>query len=162
MINKFSDISTLVSDTIHSYIKDGYHIDAKESAINHEKDKDCTFKVVLKRDVDGIECKVVITFTDKCDDKNKSYLYHKIDTVDDTIWSEETCTYNLSTAAGILRETGDGYIKQHDRKDIKLERKYPSTYQSIDDYIKLSNEEKDDSDELEDSLSRLVRYIFST
>ena len=36
--NNFKDINCFISDTIHSYIKDGYNIDMKESAIDKEKD----------------------------------------------------------------------------------------------------------------------------
>lgn len=171
MLTKFSNMGIVVSDTIHSYIKDGYHIDAKESAINNEKYKDCTFKIVLKRDVDGIECKTVISFTDKGDDKNKSYLYHKIDTVDDIIWSEETCTYNLSTAACALKEDISESVNRHANdyfygnyaKTLDSKDKRSSVYKSLDDYINLDSENKDsyeEDDELEDSLSRFVRCIF--
>ena len=100
MLTKFkdsNDMNTIASDAIHSYIKDGYRIDAKESVIDRDKDKDCTFKAVLKKDVDGIECKTVITLTDNGDDKNKSCTYHKVETVGDTKWSEETRTFSSST-----------------------------------------------------------------
>jgi len=93
MLTKFdssSDMNTVVSDAIHSYIKDGYRIDAKESVIDREKDKNCTFKAVLKKDVDGIECKTVIELFDNGDDKNKRSTYHRVETVGDTKWSEET------------------------------------------------------------------------
>lgn len=102
MLTKFNDsndMNTLASDAIHSYLKDGYRIDAKESVIDREKDKDCTFKAVLKKDVDGIECKTVITLTDNGDDKNKTCTYHKVETVGDTQWSEETRTFSSSTNA---------------------------------------------------------------
>ena len=100
MLTKFNDsndMNTIASDAIHSYIKDGYRIDAKESVIDRDKDKDCTFKAVLKKDVDGIECKSVITLTDNGEDKNKSCTYHKVETVGDTKWSEETRTFSSST-----------------------------------------------------------------
>lgn len=100
MLTKFdssNDMNTVASDAIHSYIKDGYRIDAKESVIDRDKDKDCTFKAVLKKDVDGIECKTVITLTDNGDDKNKACTYHKVETVGDTKWSEETRTFSSST-----------------------------------------------------------------
>ncbi len=99
MLAKFNsnDMNTVASDAIHSYIEDGYHIDAKESVIDRDKDKDCTFKAVLKKDVDGIECKTTITLTDNGDDKNKACTYHKIETVGDTKWSEETRTFSSST-----------------------------------------------------------------
>lgn len=100
MLTKFNDsndMNTIASDAIHSYIKDGYHIDAKESVIDREKDKDCTFKAVLKKDVDGINCKTVIKLTDNGDDKNKHCAYHKVETVGDTKWSEETRTFSCTT-----------------------------------------------------------------
>lgn len=100
MLTKFdssNDMNTVASDAIHSYIKDGYRIDAKESVIDRDKDKDCTFKAVLKKDVDGIECKTIITLTDNGDDKNKACTYHKVETVGDTKWSEETRIFNSST-----------------------------------------------------------------
>ena len=100
MLTKFNDsndMNTVASDAIHSYIKDGYHIDAKESVIDREKDKDCTFKAVLKKDVDGVDCKTVIKLTDNGDDKNRSCTYHKIETVGDTKWSEETRTFSCTT-----------------------------------------------------------------
>ena len=100
MLTKFdssNDMNTVASDAIHSYIKDGYRIDAKESVIDRDKDKDCTFKAVLKKDVDGIECKTTITLTDNGDDKNKACTYHKVETVGDTQWSEETRTFSSST-----------------------------------------------------------------
>lgn len=100
MLTKFNssnDMNTVASDAIHSYIKDGYRIDAKESVIDRDKDKDCTFKAVLKKEVDGIECKTVITLTDNGDDKNKACTYHKVETVGDTKWSEETRTFSSST-----------------------------------------------------------------
>lgn len=100
MLTKFNDsndMNTIASDAIHSYIKDGYRIDAKESVVDSEKDKDCTFKAVLKKDVDGIECKTVITLSDNGDDKNKHCTYHKVESVGDTKWSEETRTFSSST-----------------------------------------------------------------
>lgn len=101
MLTKFkdsNDMNTIASDAIHSYIKDGYRIDAKESVIDRDKDKDCTFKAVLKKDVDGIECKTVITLTETGkDDSNKTCTYHKVETVGDTKWSEESRTFSSST-----------------------------------------------------------------
>lgn len=101
MLTKFkdsNDMNTLASDAIHSYLKDGYRIDAKESVIDRDKDKDCTFKAVLKKDVDGIECKTVITLTEAGkDESNKTCTYHKVETVGDTRWSEESRTYSCST-----------------------------------------------------------------
>ena len=100
MLTKFNssnDMNSIASDAISSYINDGYHIDAKESVIDRDKDKDCTFKAVLKKDVDGIELKTTITITDNGDDKNKSCTYHKVETAGDLKWSEETRTFSHST-----------------------------------------------------------------
>ena len=100
MLTKFNssnDMNSIASDAISSYINDGYHIDAKESVIDRNKDKDCTFKAVLKKDVDGIELKTTITITDNGDDKNKSCTYHKVETAGDLKWSEETRTFSHST-----------------------------------------------------------------
>lgn len=100
MLTKFNssnDMNAIASDAISSYINDGYRIDAKESVIDRNKDKDCTFKAVLKKDVDGIELKTTITITDNGDDKNKSCTYHKVETAGDLKWSEETRTFSHST-----------------------------------------------------------------
>ena len=100
MITKFNssnDMNAIASDAINSYISDGYHIDAKESVIDRDKDKDCTFKAVLKKDVDGIELKTTITINDNGDDKNKSCTYHKVESTGDIKWSEETRTFSHST-----------------------------------------------------------------
>lgn len=94
--NNFKDINGFISDTMHSYIKDGYNIDMKESAIDKENDGDCTFKSVLKRDVDGIECKAVITLYEKDTAHGKSFTFHKVDSVGDTKWGEETRTFESS------------------------------------------------------------------
>lgn len=111
MLTKFNDhndMNTLASDAIHSYIKDGYHIDAEESMIDREKDKDCTFKAVLKKDIGGIKCKTVITLSDNGDDKNKHCAYHKVESVGDTKWSEETRTYSYSkNDANVISQLAD-------------------------------------------------------
>lgn len=105
MLTKFNDMNEVVSDAIHSCIKDGYKIDAKESVIDHEEDdKDCVFKAVLKKDVDGIECKTVITLNCNEDDKTKYYTYHKVETVGDTKWSEETHTYSSLNTSNRLND----------------------------------------------------------
>lgn len=100
MLTKFNssnDMNYIASDAINSYISDGYHIDAKESVIDRDKDKDCTFKVVLKKDFDCVELKTTITITDNGDDKNKSCTYHKVESTGDVKWSEETRTFSHST-----------------------------------------------------------------
>lgn len=105
MLTKFNnrnDMNTLASDTINSYIQDGYRIDAKESVVDNEKDKNCTFKVVLKKDVDGVLCKTIITLheSDSFNDTNrlnfKTSTYHKVDFVDGLVWDEESRTFSSS------------------------------------------------------------------
>lgn len=180
-LNHANDINTLASDTINSYIQDGYRIDAKESFIDQEKDKNCTFKAVLKKDAYGIECKAVITLSDNGDDKDKHCEYHKVEIVGGTKWSEETRTFSYSCAN-----------KRHS-KTAKNGCKNKSTFINLTDYINTNNKDDDtrikvnvnDSesdiynkivdrkknlkeaiaakakdDELEDSLVKLVRYIF--
>ena len=108
MLTKFNDMNSVASEAIHSCIRDGYHIDAKESVIDREKDKDCVFKAVLKKDANGIECKTVITLSDNGDDRNKYCTYHKVETVGDTKWSEETHTYSSINTPSKLND----YIDQ--------------------------------------------------
>lgn len=105
MLTKSNDMNAIASDAISSYITDGYSIDAKESVIDRDKDKDCTFKAVLKKDVDGIELKTTITITDNGDDKNKSCTYRKVETAGDLKWSEETRTFSHSTDQTKLNST---------------------------------------------------------
>lgn len=100
--NNANDMNTLASDTISSYIQDGYRIDAKESVVDHEKDKNCTFKVVLKKDVDGVLCKTIITlhesdnFSKNSNLNFKTFTYHKIDLVNGLVWDEESRTFSSS------------------------------------------------------------------
>ena len=94
--NNFNDMNVVVSEAINDCFKEGYTIDAKESVIDQEKEKDCTFKTVMKRDLDGIECKTIIKLTNNSDDKNKYCKYHKVEFVGDTKWSEETRTFSCS------------------------------------------------------------------
>lgn len=117
--SSMADINTFTSDEISHYIKDGYHIDAKESMIDKDSDKDCTFKAVLKRDENGIECKVVIKVSDNGDDKNKSFTYHKVETVGDTKWSEESRSFSSYT---------------HSYKESNHTR-----FEHVDDIIKLNS-----------------------
>lgn len=124
MLTKFNDMNEVVSDAIHSCIKDGYKIDAKESVIDHEEDKDCVFKAVLKKDVDGIECKTVITLNNNEDDKSKYCTYHKVETVGDTKWSEETHTCSsLNTSS-----------KLNDYIDRLWNSKSPDVFDGIKDF----------------------------
>lgn len=101
-LNDSNDMNILASDTINSYIRDGYRIDAKESVIDLEKDKDCTFKAVLKKDVDGVQCKTIVTLHDSDGFSNanklklKTRTYHKLDLVDGVVWDEESRTFSYS------------------------------------------------------------------
>ena len=143
MLTKFNssnDMNSIASDAISSYINDGYRIDAKESVIDHNKDKDCTFKAVLKKDVDGIELKTTITITDNGDDKNKSCTYHKVETAGDLKWSEETRTFSHSTDQIKLNSTENN--------------------SNIDDTNKTSHTLFDHEDEFNDYYHDTARRIF--
>lgn len=143
MLTKFNssnDMNAIASDAISSYINDGYRIDAKESVIDRDKDKDCTFKAVLKKDVDGIELKTTITITDNGDDKNKSCTYHKVETAGDLKWSEETRTFSHST------------------DQIKLNSTVNNS--NIDDTNKTSHTLFDHEDDISDYYHDTVRRIF--
>lgn len=206
--NNYNDMNTLASDTINSYIQDGYRIDAKESVVDHEKDKNCTFKAVLKKDVDGVLCKTVITLHESADFNNinklnfKTYTYHRVDLVDDLVWGEETRTFSSShrdTAGKIILNVNG---KKHEVKDLRNEQHRFDWLKSPDDYVEPSDNKirfnrlsdvikfvdnnyaaddcakrcddksKNDSaptngnddlitgDDLEDSLIKLVGYIF--
>lgn len=138
--NQYNDMNSIASDAISSYITDGYRIDAKESVIDRDKDKDCTFKAVLKKDVDGIELKATITITDNGDDKNKSCTYHKVETAGDLKWSEETRTFSHSTDQTKLNSAVNN--------------------SNIDDTNKTSHMLFDHEDELTDYYHDTVRRIF--
>ena len=143
MLTKFNssnDMNSIASDAISSYINDGYRIDAKESVIDRNKDKDCTFKAVLKKDVDGIELKTTITITDNGDDKNKSCTYHKVETACDLKWSEETRTFSHSTDQIKLNSTENN--------------------SNIDDTNKTSHTLFDHEDDITDYYHDTVRRIF--
>lgn len=139
MLTKSNDMNAIASDAISSYITDGYRIDAKESVIDRDKDKDCTFKAVLKKDVDGIELKTTITITDNGDDKNKSCTYHKVETAGDIKWSEETRTFSYST------------------DQIKLNS---TVNNATDDLRSTPNPRLDHVDDLSDYYHDTVRRIF--
>lgn len=138
--NSYNDMNSIASDAISSYINDGYRIDAKESVIDRNKDKDCTFKAVLKKDVDGIELKTTITITDNGDDKNKSCTYHKVESAGDIKWSEETRTFSHST------------------DQIKLNSTVNNS--NIDDTNKTSHTLFDHEDDITDYYHDTVRSIF--
>lgn len=88
------DAYVCISEDIISYIKDGYCIDVEESI---KKNKKCTFCVVLKRDVVGIECKTIIALEDN---KNKTYTYHKKERVGKTKWKDEARVFSFDYDLG--------------------------------------------------------------
>lgn len=171
MLTKFkdsNDMNTIASDAIHSYIKDGYRIDAKESVIDREKDKDCIFKAVLKKDVDGIECKAVITLSETGkDDSNQAYTYHKVESVGDTKWSKESRTYSCFTDKAKLNSAVKNHVMDNlcktprmwwDRADDNFYDYYHDTIRNIfkdfglrcdwfGDNEDTDNKAKDDSDD---------------
>lgn len=136
MITKFeqSDFNILASDTIHKYINNGYRIDPYESVIDKDKDKFCTFKAVLKTEEDGVEYKTVVTINEI--KSNNSVMYKKVDYANGFVYSES-----------------------HKYKSVnKFECKCPSAIDKSPTTDDKSKQESDD--ELEDSLIKVVRYIF--
>lgn len=127
--NEYNDMNVFASDAISACIQDGYRIDAKESIIDREKDKDCTFKAVLKKDVSGIECKRVITLYDNGNNKNRRCEYRKVDTVGGEQWSEEVRTFSHSF--------GESYKCCSDNKSDSN-----SQFNKLNDYIKLNGDVK--------------------
>ena len=153
MLTKFNEMNTLASNEIISYIKNGYRIDAKESAIDREKYKDCIFKAVLKKDIDRTRYKTVITLT--YDEENRFCMYHKVDMIDNIRQCEETHTYSALDTGVALGDTdalfnmtanNDFYNEVYKPKNnSQFEHEYNNqqTYQTLNDYIQLNNHKKD-------------------
>lgn len=140
MLTKFNDMNAIVSEAINDCFKEGYTIDAKESVIDQEKEKDCTFKTVMKRDLDDIECKTIIKLTNNSDDKNKYCKYHKVEFVGDTKWSEETRTFSCSidktkfnskVNSNDVDNTCKQNTKQQNLEDGYLRSNYKNTVDNI-------------------------------
>ena len=157
MLTKFNDVNAIVSEAINSCFKEGYTIDAKESVIDREKEKDCTFKTVMKRDLDGIECKTIIKLTNNSDDKNKYCKYHKVEFVGDTKWSEETRTFSCSTDNVKFNNNDDvdntcntckQNTKQWNLEDDYLHSNYKDT---VDNILKCFGLHRVDPDEVDGS-----------
>lgn len=152
-----------ISDMIRKYTLDGYKIDCKESAIDPDSDvdKDCTFKAVLKKDVDGIECKTIIRLLEDKTAIGKSTTLSKVEYVGDTKWSAESHSYSHSytyPAKDYDSDTSawDKYIysamgntnlsdviKTPDKNEddsTKWKCRCPSAFQRLDDYIKFNDE----------------------
>ena len=151
MMTKYdaNKVNSDIADTVHKYIADGYRIDCKDSIITDD-DKGCTFKAVLTKDVDGIECKVKVTLSETGDESNKTYTYHKVDTVGDIRWSEETRSYSSSTNTknSVDNKIASTFVKSSvsgPRKEdpTKYTCKCPSAFNCLDDVIKVPK--KDDN-----------------
>ena len=153
--NNFNDVNAIVSEAINFCFKEGYTIDTKESVIDQEKEKDCTFKTVMKRYLDGIECKTIIKLTNNIDDKNKYCKYHKVEFVGDTKWSEETCTFSCSTDKSKFNNKVDNTCKQNTKQwnleDDYLRGNYKDT---VDTIFKCFGLHRVDNDEVDDSKNK--------
>lgn len=183
-------LNTEISHAIHKYIADGYHIDAKESVIDREKDKDCTFKAVLKKDVDGIECKTIITLHENKNDNSHACKYHKVETVGDTKWSEETRSFSTNSVdftkpkfkdipfiPNLKLETskddnldkskmsGSFTVSKKDlKKSFNIKRKHTSDDSTKNDSkpfnVRDNVKENKTNDDFDDDLMKLIRRIF--
>ena len=159
-----------ISDMIRKYTLDGYKIDCKDSAVDPDSDvdKDCTFKAVLKKDIDGIECKTIIRLLEEKTAIGKSTTLSKVEYVGDTKWSAESHSYSHSYTCPAKDYDSDtsawdkyksskssftrlaDVIKTQNKDEDDSTKKWrsaldfsPSAYQRLDDYIKL-NDKKDE------------------
>lgn len=169
MFNNFSDqddMNNIASDAIHSYIKDGYRIDAAESVVDSNIDKGCTFKAVLKKDENDIEYIATIKLFD---DKNKSQVSHKVEiTVSATKTDKITTAYSSKNSSECSDED---YLEQllDSINDSKENDEFQPSYGNLNDYIKIKSDEANlkeqcnsnnkSDDEMEDYLINLVRRI---
>ena len=169
MFNNFNgqdDMNSIASDAIHSYIKDGYRIDAAESIVDSNIDKGCTFKAVLKKDENDIEYIAVIKLFD---DKNKSQVSHKVEiTVSATKTDKITA---VSSSKNSSECSDEDYLEQllDEIKDSKESDEFQPSYSNINDYIKIKSDEASlkeqrnsnnkSDDDMEDYLINLVRRI---
>ena len=169
MFNNFNDqddMNNIASDAIHSYIKDGYRIDAAESIVDSDIDKGCTFKAVLKKNQNDIEYMAVIKLFD---DKNKSQVSHKVEiTVSATKIDKITTASSSKNSSECLDED---YLEQllDSINDSKESDEFQQSYGNLNDYIKIKSDEANlkeqcnsnnkSDDEMEDYLINLVRRI---
>lgn len=169
MFNNFNDkddMNNIASDAIHSYIKDGYRIDAAESVVDSDIDKGCTFKAVLKKNENDIEYIAVIKLFD---DKNKSQVSHKVE-----ITVSATKTDKITTASSSKNSSecsDEDYLEQllDSINDSKENDEFQPSYGNLNDYIKIKSDEANlkeqcnsnnkSDDEMEDYLINLVRRI---
>lgn len=142
MLTKYTDINSEISNIVQHYISDRYAINYKESKPTKQDLTDgCTYKQVLTRDVDGIECKAIIRLyetTEDNDTKNNTLLTI-VDFVGDTKWSEETHWFTIDSK----------YQSEVNTNSKTYKCSTPSAYSNAVDC------------ETEDDLAKLVRLIFS-
>lgn len=164
--NDQDDMNNIASDAIHSYIKDGYRIDAAESIVDSNIDKGCTFKAVLKKDENDIEYIAVIKLFD---DKNKSQVSHKVEI---TVSATKTDKITAMSSSKNSNECSDeDYLEQlldaiNDSKECD---EFQPSYGNLNDYIKIKSDEANlkeqcnsnnkSDEEMEDYIINLVRRI---
>lgn len=169
MFNNFNDqdnMNNIASDAIHSYIKDGYRIDAAESIVDSNIDKGCTFKAVLKKDENDIEYIAVIKLFD---DKNKSQVSHKVEI---TVSATKTDKITAVSSSKNSNECSDeDYLEQllDAINDSKESDEFQPSYGNLNDYIKIKsdkanlkeqcNSNNKSDEEMEDYIINLVRRI---
>lgn len=169
MFNNFNDqdnMNNIASDAIHSYIKDGYRIDAAESIVDSDIDKGCTFKAVLKKNENDIEYIAVIKLFD---DKNKSQVSHKVEI---TVSATKTDKITAVSSSKNSNECSDeDYLEQllDEINDSKESDEFQPSYGNLNGYIKIKSDEANlkeqcnsnnkSDEEMEDYLINLVRRI---
>lgn len=129
-----SDIYEMISNVIRDYLNGGFKIDAKESLINSETDKHCTFKAVLK-DTKDTRNKIIITLEDKSSGDNKEYTYRKVEMVNNIKYNEETRTF-ISTKN--KKET-EKELPSISSRDI-----ISGKFKSLKDIINISNQRREE------------------
>lgn len=169
MFNNFNDqddMNNIASDAIHSYIKDGYRIDAAESIVDSDIDKGCTFKAVLKKNENDIEYMAVIKLFD---DKNNSQVSHKVEITVSATKTDKITT--VSSSKNSSECSDEDYLEQllDSINDSKENDEFKPSYGNLNDYIKIKSDEVNlkeqcnsnnkSDDEMEDYLINLVRRI---
>lgn len=169
MFNNFNDqddMNNIASDAIHSYIKDGYRIDAAESIVDSDIDKGCTFKAVLKKDENDIEYMAVIKLFD---DKNKSQVSHKVEITVSATKTDKITT--MSSSKNSSECSDEDYLEQllDEINSSKDNDEFQPSYDNLNDYIKIKSDEANlkkqcnsnnkSDEEMEDYLINLVRRI---
>lgn len=147
----YQDMNLVAYDAINSYISKGYHIDVKESIIDHSKDKNCIFKAVLKKEADNSNYKVAIKICGFEDDSNTVCLYSKVETIDNIKLNEETRSFSLrkydvnKIADSKFKRLSDVVnIVDSDTNSCKDHVKIDSHESADDIYSKIINKQKTD------------------